>query len=150
MVRLMVWSSVAICMLLYGAAGCADGAKGPAATDAPRVVADRLFWSGPEGNLAIEVDGKFNSRAEMVKTLALDAPVGRWQGKTWILADILVSFDCNAMGDVATWTVSGPKPLVRGYVEGLKKQYQAKNTFYDFYAAEVDLKPTGFFEREEQ
>ncbi len=111
-------------------------------------MADQLYWQGAEGNLAIQIEAKFDSREEMTEMLALDRHVGEWQGATWVLAEILVSVDLNGNGDVAGWVVSGPKPLIQGYVQGLRNLYAQSKVFYDFWAGEIEVKPYASWEGE--
>jgi hypothetical protein len=116
----------------------------------PALVADRLYYVGPEGNKAYTINGQFNSREHMIDLLRLDAPIGTFAQSEWILADVLISLDCNANGDVAEWSVSGPQPLIDKYVSQLRKLYDTKKTFYDFGANVLDVKPTAYWEKEEE
>ena len=113
------------------------------------LVADTYYWTGTEGNLGLEITGKFQSEQKLLETLNLSTEVGSFKGrkypfneKLWHLRDILVSVDFNATGSVATWQVSGPEPLVLLYLENLKKQYEAKSVFYDFGYKLVDFRPS--------
>src|SRR5678815_5339028 len=94
------------------------------------LVADPYYWVGPEGNLGLEITGKFQSEESLAYTLNLSKEVGSFKSrhypfdeKLWHLRDILVSVNFNATGSVATWQVSGPKPLLLAYLESLKKRY---------------------------
>ena len=118
----------------------------------PGVVADRLYWAGPEGekNEAYNVFAKFNSQSQLADVLRLDARIGTFAGRPWTLADILVRVDLNANGDVADWMVSGPAPLISAYVKNLRQLYEKKELMYDFSASMIDVKPTAFFEKEEE
>jgi hypothetical protein len=57
--------------------------------------------------------------------------------------------DLNANGDVAAWSISGPKPLLVGYVARLRRMYEGGKTFYDFGANALNAKPTAYFEGNE-
>ena len=91
------------------------------------------------------LSAKFNSRADLVRELSLNTPVGTLDGRTWVLADIVVEMDFNGNGDVAGWGVSGPTPVVQGYVDRLRRA----KVHYDFGAHKVDYVPTHFGEGEE-
>lgn len=120
--------------------------------DCPMLVADQLYWWGSEGieNQAYQITAKFNSHSHLISVLRLDAPIGKFASKSWTLADILVQVDLNANGDVATWVISGPEFLTAAYVENLRQLYEEQIMMYDFYASEVDAKPTAFFEGMEE
>jgi hypothetical protein len=112
-------------------------------------VADQYYWSGPEGNLGIEVLGKFRSEEKLTDTLNLLKEIGTFNAKkqpfnptSWKLRDVLISMDLNANGNVVRWHVSGPKPLLLSYLENLKKQNEDKSVFYDFGYAFLHIKPT--------
>jgi hypothetical protein len=53
-----------------------------------------------------------------------------------------VSADFNGAGSVATWQVSGPKPLLLAYLESLKSQYEDNSLFYDFGYRFINFKPS--------
>ena len=87
------------------------------------LVADTYYWAGPEGNLGIEIKGKFQSEQKLADTLNLLKEVGSFKERkypfnerVWHLRDILVSEDFNATGSVAKWQVCGPKPLMLAYL----------------------------------
>jgi hypothetical protein len=122
----------------------------------PEVVADEYYWAGPEGNVGIAITGKFKSLEAMAQTLGLTAPVGRFRDrqssfktKDWVLRDILISMNLNANGLVATWRVSGPKPLLLDYVRDLEGLYKAGTVLYDFDHVRIRFEPTAFWEEEE-
>jgi hypothetical protein len=113
-------------------------------------VADQYYWTGPEGNLGIEFVGKFQTEEKLIDTLNLVREIGTFKAKKypfnpsrWNLRDVLISTDLNASGNVATWRVSGPKPLLLSYLEELKKGCEDKTVFYDFGYTILDIKPTG-------
>jgi hypothetical protein len=108
------------------------------------IVADQLYWWEPEGNLGAGISAKFNSRKQMEETLSLTGKIGSFKSKQWVLGDILVSMDLNANGDVAYWTVSGPKPLVSEYLKELEAAYKDRSLFYDFGYSEINYKPTAY------
>lgn len=118
----------------------------PPAQEEALVVADQLYWVGPEGNLALDITAKFNSSAALLKHLDLKAPVGSFQGKDWTLRQIVVAMDFNANGEVASWLISGPKPLVEGYFKAL----QASGDTYDLGRHEVNVAPTAMMEAGEE
>ena len=128
-------------ILFLALAATTISAQQPAASvvEPPVLVADRLFWAGPEGNAAAEITGKFQSEEKLQQHFQLSNPIGTFTSKQkpprlvqWTLREILVSVDFNGGGSVATWRVSGPKPLVLAYVERLKTQFDDKSQFYDF------------------
>jgi hypothetical protein len=113
------------------------------------LVADVYYWTGPEGNLGIEITGKFQSKDQQKDMLNVSKEIGTFKGKkypfeptTWTLLDILVSADFNANGSVATWRVSGPKPLLCDYLDRLKRAYEDKSVFYDFRYEFIDFRPS--------
>jgi hypothetical protein len=113
----------------------------------PVLVADAYYWVGPEGNLAVEISGKFQSEDGLRDTLSLTKEIGRFKDrkypfneKSWTLRDILISIDFNSGGSVATWRISGPKPLLSDYVETLIGQYESKSLFYDFSYRAIKVK----------
>jgi hypothetical protein len=115
----------------------------------PVLIADAYFWTGPEGNLGVEITGKFQSEEKLKNTLNLDGKVGRFKSKkfpfddrNWVLRDVLVTVDLNAQGPVAIWRVCGPKPLIASYLEGLKKRHEDKSLFSDFGYKPVNFKPS--------
>lgn len=113
------------------------------------IVADQKYYWGPEGNAGVSIFGKFNSSKQMKETLDLSKEIGRFKSKKWTLSDVLISMDLNANGDVASWIVSGPKPLLLGYLKELKNRYQDKTLFYDFSYTFIECKPTAYLEQEE-
>ena len=121
-------------------------------TDSPILVADQLYWWGSKGgeNQAYLITAKFNSQSQLASVLRFDAPIGQFADRSWTLADILVQVDLNANGDVATWIVSGPELLTAAYVDSLRGLYDERIVMYDFYASEVDARPTAFFEGMEE
>ena len=119
----------------------------PRVVEAPVLVADRFFWAGPEGNAAAEITGKFQSEEKLQQHFQLSNPIGTYTSKQksprlvqWTLREILVSVDFNGGGSVATWRVSGPKPLVLAYVDRLKTQFNDKSLFYDFGIRQLKTK----------
>ena len=111
------------------------------------VIADKYYWSGPEGNLGLSMTGKFTSLEKEAATFNLLEEVGLFKGREWKLGDILVSADFNANGNVATWRVSGPKPLIAKYLDSLRSRYEDKSLLYDFGFSYVDFKPTAASEQ---
>lgn len=110
------------------------------------IVADQKYCWESEGNLGISISGKFNSSEKMAETLNLNKEIGTFNSRKWKLVDILVSMDLNANGDVATWEVSGPKPLLSNYLEDLEAKYKDNSLFYDFGYSFVNFKPAAYWE----
>ncbi len=117
---------------------------------APVIVADRFYWSGPQGNLGLSLVGKFIDPEKMIETFELSKVLSVFSGKQWTLRDILVSVDFNANGTTASWKVSGPRPVLEQYLAVLKADYQNKSLLYDFGFSEVNFKPTAAVESGEQ
>lgn len=117
-------------------------------TSPPILVADRLYWFGSdgEGNQAYQICAKFYSQSQLADALRLDTTVGEYVDRLWTLADILVQVDLNANGNVATWMVSGPVPLILVYIDDLQQLYENNELMYDFSAREINARPTAFFE----
>lgn len=105
-------------------------------------VADQLYWWEKEGNLGVSISAKFNSVEKMAQTLDLLKEIGTFHSKKWRLHEVLVSVDFNANGDVATWLVSGPKPLLLNYIKDLEAGYKDQSLFYDFGYDFVNCQPT--------
>jgi len=115
----------------------------------PVLVADSYYWTGPEGNVGIEIVGKFQSEDLLFDTLNLQRIIGTFKAKrhpfnstNWILRDVLVTLDLNGTGNVAKWRVCGPRPLLLDYLEDLKQRAEERSVFYDFGWSWVDFKPT--------
>ncbi|MCD4700974.1 MAG: hypothetical protein K8S24_03865 [Candidatus Aegiribacteria sp.] len=121
-------------------------------TNPPVLVADRLYWfeSDGKGNQAYHICAKFYSQSQLADVLRLDTTVGEYFGRSWTLADILVQVDLNANGNVASWIISGPAPLILEYIGDLQQLYENGELMYDFGAFEIDAKPTAFFEQHEE
>jgi hypothetical protein len=128
----------------------AANAQNTAKTDNKRFVpiADQFYWTGVEGNLGIEIDGKFETEAALITSLTLETEIGPFKDshypfnvRKWTLRDILVHVDFSG-GTSAKWQVSGPKPLLMRYLEGLKKGSDDKSVFYDFSYRFVNFKPS--------
>lgn len=112
-------------------------------------ISDNYYWTGTEGNLGIEIDGKFESEAALMTTLTLSTEIGLFKDrhypfneKKWTLRDILVSVDFNGGGSAAKWRVSGPKPLLLSYLDSLKRKSEDKTFFYDFGYRFITFKPS--------
>jgi len=112
-------------------------------------ISDKYYYTGAEGNLGIEIDGKFKSESALITTLALATEIGLFKDRhypfevrKWTLRDILVSVDFNGGGSVAKWKVSGPKPLLLSYLDGLTKKSADKSIFYDFGYRLINFKPS--------
>ena len=117
----------------------------------PLLVADQLYyWENDAENIGIEIGGKFNSREKMAETFSLLQNVGTFRAREWVLADILISVDFNANGDVAGWQVSGPKPLLLSYLEKLKAAHKDESIFYSFSYSFINCKPSAYFEGESE
>lgn len=112
-------------------------------THAPLRIAIQRYWPDSEGNRAVDIFGKFNTQEEMAATLRLDNVIGTFHDRTWVLADILVSMDFNANGDVAGWIVSGPEPLISAYIQYLQGLYKQDRVFYDFFVGDIKVEPYG-------
>ncbi|GAC1469597.1 MAG: hypothetical protein NVS2B14_15310 [Chamaesiphon sp.] len=76
----------------------------------------------------------------MAENFNLTKELGSFHGKKWKLSDILLVVDFNGNGNVAQWQVSGPKPLVQKYLNGLKAQYANNSVFYDFSASNINFR----------
>jgi hypothetical protein len=113
------------------------------------LVADPYYWPWSEGNIGIEITGKFQSEQGLLDTLNLTRDVGLFKDKkypvnprAWKLRDILISADFNATGSVAKWQVSGPRPLLLSYLASLQEQYESRSTFYDFGYRFIEFRPS--------
>lgn len=96
-------------------------------------VAERFFWTGPDGNLGLEIKARFQSRRWLERTMRPDMVIGSFKDKNpphevrdWTLREILVSVNMNTEEVAAVWRVSGPRPLIAAYAEalvGLARKY---------------------------
>lgn len=89
-------------------------------------VAERFYWTGPDGNLGLEIQARFQSQDWLDSMLRADRVIGRFEDKNpphalrdWTFREILVSVNLNAAETAAIWRVSGPGPLIAAYAEGL-------------------------------
>jgi len=114
------------------------------------LVTDQKYYWESEGNLGIRIFGKFNSPEQTMGTLNLTKEIGTFKYRKWKLIDILVSMDFNANGDVATWEVSGPKPLLLEYLENLEAKHKDNSLFYDFGYSFINFKPSAYWEKENE
>lgn len=112
----------------------------------PVLIADQLYWSGSEGNLGLMITGKFTSAKNQADAFNLLQDVGTFQEKTWKLSDILVAADFNANGRVATWKVSGPRPVIAQYLDALRAGYNNRSLLYDFGFSYVNFQPSAAVE----
>lgn len=111
------------------------------------VVADRLLYAGADGNAAQVISATFATRRELAEVLNLRTTVGRYNNQNWRLDDILVSVDLNADGTAATWTVSGPRPLIAAYGEKLKQLQERQQLMRDLTWHEVEARPDTYYAR---
>lgn len=121
-------------------------------TSPPVLVADRLYWFGSDGeeNLAYHICAKFYTQSQLADVFRFDVTVGDYADRSWTLADILVQVDLNANGNVASWTVSGPVPLILVYIDNLQQLYENSELMYVFSVMEINANPTAFFEQQEE
>jgi hypothetical protein len=130
---------------------CATNAQNRTKSDTKKFVpvAEQFYWTGVEGNLGIEIAGKFETEAALITSLTLETEIGPFKDshypfnvRKWTLRDILVRVDFGG-GTSATWQVSGPKPLLMRYLEALKKGSDDKSVFYEFGYRFVNFKAAG-------
>ncbi|MCM2305611.1 MAG: hypothetical protein NDJ72_12985 [Elusimicrobia bacterium] len=111
-------------------------------------VADRFFWTGPEGNLGLEIKARFQSQAMLERVLRPDMVVGSYKDKDssklrdWPLREILVSVNLNAEETAAVWRVSGPRPLIAAYADGLARLSKTYPVLQDVDVHEVKFRAT--------
>ncbi|MBI2387902.1 MAG: hypothetical protein HYV14_18095 [Elusimicrobia bacterium] len=111
-------------------------------------VADRFFWTGPEGNLGLEIKARFQSQAMLERVLRPDMVIGSYKDKDsskfrdWPLRDVLVSVNLNAAETAAVWRVSGPRPLIAAYAEGLARVSKKYPIMQDVDVHEVKFRAT--------
>jgi hypothetical protein len=127
----------------------ATGMQHPHVSKEPVLIADGFYWAGSEGNLGVRITGKFHSEELLIATFDLAAEIGEFKSKKypfrptpWTLRDILVLADFNGSGSVATWQVSGPRPLIEAYLASMKRRYEDRSLFYDFGYSEVNFQPS--------
>lgn len=94
------------------------------------LVSDRYLVSTPAAGAALVA--KFDSAAARTAMLRLDAPVTTFNGKRWLLGDILVTLDVNGNGYVATWTIAGPKEVIDAYLADFRLVVRSRHPIYDF------------------
>lgn len=120
----------------------------------PEVVADRLYYFGPEHNVAYEIGAKFNADGGRARLLRLDYAIGDFSladddREHWTLGDILVSAEFNGNGRPAYWVVSGPRPVLNAYFWQLMNLNKAGLMFYDFAVSPANVAPSAHWERVE-
>jgi hypothetical protein len=108
-----------------GMAEEADGEPGPDDEEEPGdapVILDvgEPFWVGEETEGA-ELVGRFRSPEAMDAALDRAQRVASWDGRDWLLGDILVSVDFRGGRDGASWQVAGPGPVIQRYVTDLQE-----------------------------
>lgn len=150
-----LWATLALSALLWGCP--AQRAAGPTTTapgvgvsasepaEEAFVLADRYVYVGDEGGEGVELVAKFKTREALIAHFDLKREIGALGGKPWALRDVLIDLDLNANGEVASWTVAGPKPLIDAYVEATK----ASPDIYDFSEDPLDTTSTGALEGDE-
>jgi hypothetical protein len=103
---------------------------------------DEQYWSRPPGNRVSAISAKFTTAKVMASYLRLDSPVGTFASRSWVLGDILVSLDLNANGHVASWRVSGPAPLIEGYLSGIEQMHSERHEIYDLSSQDICMEPS--------
>ncbi|MBU1108439.1 MAG: hypothetical protein KKB51_17320 [Candidatus Riflebacteria bacterium] len=115
----------------------------------PLVVSDRLYFDGPEGNAGLAFQIKFLAPQSLTDFFRLDNTVGTIGNRLYSLKDVLVDIDFD--GGNANWAsarISGPKPVIIGYLNDLEKKCRANNLFTDFSWNFINFKPTAYYETE--
>jgi hypothetical protein len=111
----------------------ACGAALPAQSYATRTdtvhVADRYLFDTT--TMGAEVIAKFGSAAVLMRELALDLHVAEYGKRRWTLRDILVTIDFNGNGDVARWTVAGPRSVVDAHLAHIRELALNRSYIYD-------------------
>jgi hypothetical protein len=109
------------------------------------LLSDEYLWTGEEGTRVVRISGKFQSEEAMTETLNLTARIGRFSDRVWPheerdwrLKDVLLSMDLNGNGNVASWIVAGPTPLITDYVDTLAARLADRTIFYDFNVQDRD------------
>jgi len=97
------------------------------------------FWRGT-GTAGFEIAGRFVSREALASALALDQPVARLEGHTWVLGDILVSVDYRGPRNMAKWRVAGPAPVVEPYVQRMLERAGARSELQDAGALRLEVR----------
>jgi hypothetical protein len=64
-------------------------------------------------------------------TLRLDAEIGKFDGRVWILSDILVSTDFNGNGYIAIWRVAGPTQVIDRHLAQIVAMTKNRDMIYD-------------------
>lgn len=111
-------------------------------------VADRFFWTGPEGNLGLEIKARFQSQAMLERVLSPDMVIGSFNDKDsstlrdWPLREILVAVNLNTAETAAVWRVSGPRPLITAYADGLARAAKKYPIVQDVEVREVKFRAT--------
>lgn len=111
-------------------------------------VAERFFWTGPDGNLGLEIMARFESQAWLERATRPDMVIGSFRDKNpphavrdWTLREILVSMNLNAAEIAAVWRVSGPEPLIAAYAEALLGLSKKNPIVQDVSYRSVNFKP---------
>lgn len=115
----------------------------------PLTVSDRLYFAGSEGNAGLAFQIKFLTLQSLTDFFRLDSTVGTIGNRIYALRDVLVDIDFD--GGNANWAsarISGPKPVILGYLNDLEKKCREKNLFSDFSWSFINFRPTAYYETE--
>lgn len=111
-------------------------------------VAERFYWTGPDGNLGLEIMARFQSQAWLERATRPDMVIGSFRDRNpphdfrdWTLREILVSMNLNAAEIAAVWRVSGPEPLITAYAEGLVRLSRKNPIVQDVSYKAVKFRP---------
>ena len=102
------------------------------------LVSDRRYFGPSNGRI---IFGNFETLEKLAQTLRLDAEVGQYEGRAWLLQDILVSVNFAGNGYGASWIVSAPEPLLTEYVARLQRGYADRSVLYDFTVEPYCISP---------
>jgi hypothetical protein len=130
-----------------GTASGSDALTPPAAADRetrqePFIVCDQRFWTGEGGNRALVVSARFTDRDRMAHALDLSRTVGEFNGRPWLLSEVLIDLDLNADGHLVTWRVSGPSALIAAHVDELRR-LERSNEVIDLTIADLEVVTSG-------
>src|SRR3989344_1474071 len=92
----------------------------PEPTSKAIYLSDKYYFGAGEPIIAVQIYGKFYSRALLAQYLSMDRSVGEYKGKIISLFDILYSMETAGSGNVATWKVAGPQSLIKNYLNMLQ------------------------------
>ncbi len=87
-------------------------------------VAERFLW-GPEVTVGIAFAASFLTAEARAEALDLRQSLGSFDGREFVLGDVLLDLDLDGLGFNASWRVIGPNSIVEPYFTRLRVRANA-------------------------